>query len=145
MTRAAQLRCFFYAAIALAALYGTWSNNLAYFKPGGSSAGASFLADLAVNHATRSFAIDLGFLLLAAAVLMVVEARRLGMRLPWLYILLGFLVAISVSFPLFLIARERRMASPVPAVPPSAIIVALDAIGLAAVTAVALAFLVWLR
>ncbi len=145
MTRAAQLRCYFYAAIALAALYGTWSNNLAYFKPGGHSAGASFLADLAVNHASRSFAIDLGFLLLAAAVLMVVEARRLGVRLPWLYILMGFLVAISVSFPLFLIARERRMASPAPAVPASRTVVTLDTVGLAAVTGVALYFLVWLR
>ena len=28
----------------------------------------------------------------------------------WLYILFGFLIAISVTFPLFLIAREMRLA-----------------------------------
>jgi hypothetical protein len=42
---------------------------------------------------------------------MVIEARRLAIRWVWLYILLGFLVAISVTFPLFLIARERRIAA----------------------------------
>jgi len=40
---------------------------------------------------------------------MVVEARRLDIRLPWLYVILGLLLAISVTFPLFLIARERRL------------------------------------
>jgi len=40
---------------------------------------------------------------------MVVEARRLDIRLPWLYVILGLLIAISVTFPLFLIARERRL------------------------------------
>jgi hypothetical protein len=43
---------------------------------------------------------------------MVIEARKLGIRWVWAYVVLGFLVAISVTFPLFLIARERRLASP---------------------------------
>ena len=39
---------------------------------------------------------------------MVVEARRVGVSLVWLYIIGGFLIAISVTFPLFMIAREMR-------------------------------------
>ena len=35
MTRTSRLLCLLYAAVALAALYGTWSENLAYFGPGG--------------------------------------------------------------------------------------------------------------
>ena len=40
---------------------------------------------------------------------MVIESRRLDIRFPWLYVVFGLLVAISVTFPLFLIARERRL------------------------------------
>jgi hypothetical protein len=41
---------------------------------------------------------------------MVLEARRLGMRGVWLYLLFGMLVAISVTVPIFLINRERALA-----------------------------------
>jgi hypothetical protein len=40
---------------------------------------------------------------------MVVEARKHGVKFVWLYILGGFAIAISVAFPLFLIAREMRI------------------------------------
>ena len=46
---------------------------------------------------------------LAAAILMVVEARKHGVRFVWAYIAGGFAIAISVTFPLFLIARELRV------------------------------------
>ena len=42
---------------------------------------------------------------------MVTEARRWGVGFVWLYILGGFLIAISAALPLFLIARERRIAA----------------------------------
>ncbi len=41
-----------------------------------------------------------------------VEARRHAIRFVWIYVAMGFAVAISVAFPLFLIARERRLAAP---------------------------------
>jgi hypothetical protein len=50
------------------------------------------------------------FVLFAAFVLMVIEARRLGIRHVWIYMALSFVVALSVAFPLFLIARQRRLA-----------------------------------
>ena len=40
---------------------------------------------------------------------MVIEARKHGVRFVWAYILGGLAIAISVTFPLFLIAREVRV------------------------------------
>jgi Terpene cyclase DEP1 len=46
---------------------------------------------------------------LAATILMAIEARKHGVKFVWLYIAGGFAIAISVTFPLFLIARELRL------------------------------------
>ena len=46
---------------------------------------------------------------LAAGIFMVVEARKHGVRFVWAYIAGGLTIAISVTFPLFLIARELRV------------------------------------
>jgi hypothetical protein len=40
---------------------------------------------------------------------MVIEARKHGVKYVWAYIAGGFAIAISVTFPLFLIARELRV------------------------------------
>jgi hypothetical protein len=103
----------FYALVAIAALYATWSQNLQLMTPGTGFPGglAVFLEHTKVNPASRSITVDIGFFLLAAAAFMIIEARRLGVRFVWLYILFGFLVAISVTFPLFMIAREFRIAA----------------------------------
>jgi hypothetical protein len=69
---------------------------------------------------------------------MVLEARRLGIRFVWLYVILGFLVAISVTFPLFLIARERRLAAQ-----DDLELAGGDRLGLWAVGAAAVLFAVW--
>lgn len=99
MTR--NVRIAIYAVIAVVALYGTWSQNLAY---GPTLAG--FLPDAKVNPASRSLTIDIFMMALTAAFLMTYEARRLGIRFVWLYVFFGLTIAISVTFPLFLIARE---------------------------------------
>jgi hypothetical protein len=55
------------------------------------------------------------------------------------------LIAVSVTFPLSLIAREMCMASPAPAGPPSRLTTTLDVIGLAIVTAILAGLAVWLH
>jgi hypothetical protein len=71
---------------------------------------------------------------------MVVEARRLRMGWTvWLYVIFGFLVAISVTFPLFLIAREMRLAK-TGAGPHPVRLAASDIVGLVVLTGVVLAF-----
>src|SRR5467141_1286838 len=105
--------CAGYGAISIAALIATWSQNAAYFdNPGGVL--LDFLNDSKVTAASRSLTVDIVLFFLAAAILMVVEARKHGVRFVWAYIVGGFAIAISVAFPLFLIARGFRVAGPKP-------------------------------
>ena len=105
-----KLLCAVYATIAIAALIATWSQNAAYFN---NIAGffTDFIADTKVTPASRSITVDILFFFLAAAIFMVIEARKHGVRFVWAYIVGGALIAISVTFPLFLLARELRPAT----------------------------------
>ena len=102
--------CAVYGVIALVALVGTWSNNVAYLPLGFVGANIKFWAETLVNPASRSITVDIFFLGLAVFTWMVLEARRLRMRGVWLYLVFGMLVAISVTVPIFLINRERKLA-----------------------------------
>ena len=104
-----------WVAIALVALVATWSNNIAFMvqhraDPRATLAPLAFARALYANPASASFSNDLLLVGLAAGLFMVVEARRLGMKGVWWYLILSVLIAISVFFPLFLLARQRRMA-----------------------------------
>ena len=143
MTGRQRLLIGFYALIAIAALFATWSQNLQLFGLGGGPLApfAAFVEATRVNPASRSITVDIGFFLLAASAFMVIEARRLGVRFVWLYIVFAFLIAISVTFPLFMIARELRLAPAAKPDTPWSIGMG-DVIGLALVTVVVLA-LTW--
>jgi hypothetical protein len=105
---ASKALCAVYAVISIAALLATCSQNAAYFdNPAGFL--LDFLNDSRVTPASRSLTVDIVLFFLAAGILMVVEARKHGVKFVWLYILGGFAIAISVTFPLFLIAREMRI------------------------------------
>ena len=110
MPTSRKVLCAVYATISVAALIATWSQNVAYFNsvtdfvPGL----GSFASETRVTPASRSITVDILFFFLAAAILMVIEARKHGVRFVWAYVLGGGLIAISVTFPLFLIARELR-------------------------------------
>lgn len=112
MSRSHKLRCLLYVAIAVLALLATGRQNSAFTSGLGLNfvdGFAAFWAALFVNHATASITVDIFLFGLAAVAWMMVEARKLGIRFVWLYILLGLFVAISVTFPLFLVARERAL------------------------------------
>ena len=128
--------CIFYGLVALAALIATWSQNLQYFM-GDGGGGGQYIPDLKVTASSRSFTVDIGFFLLAATAFMVTEARKLKVRFVWLYVILGFAIAISVTFPLFMIAREMRLAK-TDAIDSNVKLTATDIIGLAIVTAAVL-------
>jgi hypothetical protein len=104
-----KLLCAVYALVALAALVATWSQNVAY---SGDPANllSTFWTAAKVNPASRSITVDIALFFLAAAILMVIEARKHQIKFVWAYLIGGLLIAISVTFPLFLIARELRMA-----------------------------------
>lgn len=110
MTRTRQTLCFFYGVVALLALVGTWGNNMQYLPLGFVGANARFWQETLANPASRSITVDVMFLFLAVSVWMLQEARRLPMKGAWLYVIFGMLVAISVTFPIFMINRERALA-----------------------------------
>ncbi len=141
MTTSRKILCAVYAVIAVAAFVATWSQNVAYFGAAhGASGFLDFWKDTRANPATQSITVDIALFMLAAVVFMVLDARRLGIRYVWLYVVGAALIAISVTFPLYLIARERRLAAAgddVPRLP------AADKVGLALVAAGVAAFTVW--
>lgn len=72
----------------------------------------NYLGDLFTSGpAVGSIGVDLLVVAIAGCILIVVEARRLGMRRAWLYIVLSGVTAFAFTFPLFLAMRERRLHS----------------------------------
>lgn len=110
MPMSRKVLCAGYAAIAAIGLIATWSQNLAY-QNSAADLFTAFWRETKVTPASRSITADLLLFALAAAILMVIEARKYGVRYVWAYIVGGLFIAISVTFPLFLLARELRMNS----------------------------------
>ena len=71
--------------------------------------GGSFLDDVFANAATTTIALDLVVLGVAVVVWVVVEARRLGMKRPWLWAVLSVPLPGAFLVPVFLVLRERRL------------------------------------
>ena len=97
---------FVWLALAIAGLIGTWTFNvLAIVQL------RDFIGDW-VNSgpAVSSLTVDLLVVAVAGSIFMVVEARRLGMRFVWLYIIGSAITAFAFTFPLFLAMRERALA-----------------------------------
>ncbi|MFZ8757637.1 DUF2834 domain-containing protein [Microbacterium sp. HMH0099] len=94
-----------FAFLAIAGLIGTWTfNALAIVQM------RDFLGDLVTSGpAVSSIMVDLLVVAIAGCILIIVEARRLGMRHAWVYIVLSGVTAFAFTFPLFLAMRERRL------------------------------------
>jgi Terpene cyclase DEP1 len=115
MTTKDRLICTTYALIALVALPATWINNIAFMTQPSNNSIMDFGRAAYANAAAASLANDLFSLAAAACIFMVVEGRRVGVRYVWLYLLLSPLIAISVTFPLFLLARHLKISQEQPA------------------------------
>ena len=109
MTRFEKTLCIVYAVITLVALAATWINNIAFFNQPQNGGALGFYSALYANPATASFTNDLLLYAISGCIFMAVEARRVGIRHAWIYILLSFLIAVSVMFPIFLIARQYEI------------------------------------
>lgn len=109
MSRTEKTLCGVYAVIALAALVGTQWVLADYIAGSGSVSG--FLHATVRGDAATFTTIDLLAVATTATIFMIVDGRRVGVRFVWLYVALVFAVAVSVAFPLFLIARTRAVAS----------------------------------
>ena len=99
--------CAIYGVLGLIGLVGT---QVVLFGGYVSSDDGSIADQLVANGVATFMLIDLLAVAFVALVFMVAEGRRIGMRFLWVYVLLTFLVAISVSLPLFLIVRQVHLA-----------------------------------
>jgi hypothetical protein len=102
--------CAVYAVLGLAALVGTQIALVRHMTQDEGNSFADALSNTVVNEASTFTVIDLLAVAFVGLVFMVVEGRRLGMRHLWVYVVLTFAVAISVALPVFLIARQIRLA-----------------------------------
>jgi uncharacterized protein DUF2834 len=103
---------YFYLALALAGAVVPWTYNvLAMRELGRTFTPAEFVAAGFQGSALLgSIAADFWIGSSASLVWMVIEARRCGMRRPWAFVVLTFLVAWACALPLFLFLRERHLA-----------------------------------
>jgi hypothetical protein len=96
---------FVYLALAIVGLIGTWTWNIQAIMQAN-----DFIADWTMSGpAVSSLTTDLLVAAIAGSVFIIVEARRLGMRAGWAYVLGGLLTAFAFTFPLFLAMRQRRL------------------------------------
>ena len=100
----------FYASVAVIALPATWVHNLRFMAQPDNGGVLGFIAGGYANPAAASLSNDLAAIAIAAIVFMVVEGRRVGVRGLPVYVALSFVVAVSVTFPAFLAARQWRLA-----------------------------------
>jgi len=105
MTRNWTPLAFVYLGLAIAGLVGTWTfNALAIVQM------RDFFGDwVGSGPAVSSLTVDLLVVAVAGCMLIIVEARRLGIKRAWLYVALSGLTAFAFTFPLFLAMRQRRL------------------------------------
>ena len=96
---------FVYLGLSIAGLVGTWwFNALAIVQM------SNFIGDwVGSGPAVSSLTVDLLVVAAAGSVLIIVEARRLGMKGGWAYVVFSGLTAFAFTFPLFLAMRERHL------------------------------------
>ncbi len=108
MTTKDKFICISYGLIGLLALPATWINNIAFMQQPNNSF-MDFVNAAYVNAAAASLSNDLLFIAVAASMFMAIEGKRVGVRYVWLYLVFSGLIAISVTFPLFLLARHLKL------------------------------------
>jgi len=105
MTRNWTPLAFVYLGLAIAGLVGTWTfNALAIVQM------RDFIGDwVGSGPSVSSLTVDLLVVAVAGCILIIVEARRLGIKRAWLYVVLSGVTAFAFTFPLFLAMRQRRL------------------------------------
>ena len=94
-----------YLVLAVVGLIGTWTFNVLAITQM-----VDFVGDLVGSGpAVSSITFDLLIVAIAGSVFIIVEARRIGMRRGWLYVVLSGVTAFAFTFPLFLAMRQRHL------------------------------------
>lgn len=95
--------------LAVIALVSTWSHILGLLDLGFWGAQVAFWKGTLATPQSIFSTLDVLFLAAAVVLWMLMEARRLGIRFVWIYIVAGILIAISAAFPVFMFVREGKL------------------------------------
>lgn len=105
------MRQWIYLGLAVAGALLTWRHNIALMQEAGSVfVLGAFVDGMFANHASSSIGWDITIACTAFIVWMLHEAKRIGMKHAWLYVVLTFGIAFAFAAPLFLFMRERHLA-----------------------------------
>lgn len=102
-------RFVFYLLVSIAGLVTAWVFN------GTAVAGGQGFSDYMEAWFTTPLdwvlSLDLLIVPIAGSAFMIMEARKLGMKRVWLYIVASGVTAFAFTFPLFLAMRERKLSA----------------------------------
>lgn len=94
-----------YLVLSVVGLIGTWTYNIIAIVER-----RDYLGDWGGSGAAvSSLTVDLLIAAIVGSIFIIVEARRLGMKRGWLYVVLSGVTAFACMFPLFLCMRERTL------------------------------------
>jgi hypothetical protein len=99
-----QARFVFFLVVSLIGLITAWVfNALATIQ------GLNYLDAWFGSSVDWVLSLDILIVAVAGSAFMIFEAKKLGMKRVWLYIVLSGVTAFAFTFPLFLAMRERRL------------------------------------
>jgi hypothetical protein len=99
---------FFFVLAGIGLVTAWWFNALAVMKA------QDYLAAWFGTEVDVVLSLDLTIVAIAGVTFMLLEAKKLGMKRVWLYILLSGFTAMAFTFPLFLAMRELKLAKTEP-------------------------------
>ena len=99
-------RFVFFLILSIIGLFTAWVfNGLA------SVMGQNYLDAWFGSAVDWVLSLDILIVAVAGSAFMIFEARKLGMKRVWLYIVLSGVTAFAFTFPLFLAMREKKLAA----------------------------------
>ena len=101
-----QARFVFFLILSLVGLITAW-----VFNGIASVTGQNYLDAWLGSAVVWVLSLDILIVAIAGSAFMIFEARKLGMKRVWIYILLSGLTAFAFTFPLFLAMREKKLAA----------------------------------
>ena len=101
-----QARFVFFLILSIVGLITAW-----VFNGIASVTGQNYLDAWFGSAVDWVLSLDILIVAIAGSVFMIYEARKLGMKRVWLYIVLSGVTAFAFTFPLFLAMRERKLAT----------------------------------
>jgi hypothetical protein len=104
-------RQIIYGITAVVGVIATWYYNILFITEHGGFSLSQFLQATNANPAASSISKDILVAVFAFLFWSYFEARQLKMRHWWLYAISTFVIALAFTFPLFLLMRERKLAS----------------------------------